>query len=486
MADSTTTNYGLTKPEVGASEDTWGAKVNTDMDLVDAQMKVNANAIAATVVVANAALPKAGGTMTGDTLHGDGVKSKFGTGGDLQIFHDGSNSFINEVGTGDLTIKASNNLRILSATSENMAVFTADGAATIYHNNAAKLATTATGVNVTGGLNTTGNVGIGTNSPVSYAKLQLDGAAGSQEGAFQQLNINAPTTTANEGAGIRLSAASGSNAAVGILGVVNNASGTSGAMTFSVYNGGGTIPEAMRLDNNGNLGLGVVPETDWTSAFEVLQIGQAGAVWANNNDNSTRLGMNVKYDGAYKRINANKAANLTLDSAGSFVFDVAATGAAGSAISWTTGFEVLNDGKARAKNGLLFGTDTATANTLDDYEEGTWTPACAQVGTFSVPSAIYTKVGNVVTVQAYLEMGVGTGTAALAVITGLPFTCKTNAYATGVIDMSASNTTVTNPHVRVQSGGTELYTYKNNNSNMSGAEIDAAHFLFSVTYHTDS
>ena len=65
MADSTTTNYGLTKPEVGASEDTWGAKVNTDMDLVDAQMKVNANAIAATVVVANAALPKAGGTMTG-------------------------------------------------------------------------------------------------------------------------------------------------------------------------------------------------------------------------------------------------------------------------------------------------------------------------------------------------------------------------------------------------------------------------------------
>jgi len=98
----------------------------------------------------------------------------------------------------------------------------------------------------------TGNVGIGTGGdPQTWAKLQVAGTAGAQTVAKQALYITSPSTTANEGVGIRMSAASGSHEAVGIIGMVNNASGNAGSMTFHTYNLGATIPEVMRINNTG-------------------------------------------------------------------------------------------------------------------------------------------------------------------------------------------------------------------------------------------
>ena len=82
-------------------------------------------------------------------------------------------------------------------------------------------------------------------------------------------------------------------------------------------------------------------------------------------------------------------------------------------------------------DGLKFGSDTAAANALDDYEEGTWTPAfTASAGssaTTSVFSASYTKVGNQVFVICYIEVSSETGSdGGLWMVSGLPFTAKSN------------------------------------------------------------
>jgi hypothetical protein len=98
-----------------------------------------------------------GDTMTGDlalsgadVTFGDNDKAIFGAGSDLQIYHDGSDSYIKEDGTGNLII-AADDFRVTNvAVSETMFAADTDGTVSLYYNGAAKLATTATGIDVTG------------------------------------------------------------------------------------------------------------------------------------------------------------------------------------------------------------------------------------------------------------------------------------------------------------------------------------------------
>jgi hypothetical protein len=79
-------------------------------------------------------------------------------------------------------------------------------------------------------------------------------------------------------------------------------------------------------------------------------------------------------------------------------------------------------------DGLCFGTDTAAANALDDYEEGTWTPAIFGNGgqsgqAYSVQSGTYTKIGREVTVRFFVTLSTeGTFSGAYLLLGGLPFT----------------------------------------------------------------
>jgi hypothetical protein len=103
--------------------------------------------------VPTGSLALAGGTMTGDLILGDNVKLEVGsaTGGDLQIYHTGTHSFIADAGTGQLKIITNGTgLDIQKDETETMAKFITDGAVKLYHNNAEKIETTATGITVTG------------------------------------------------------------------------------------------------------------------------------------------------------------------------------------------------------------------------------------------------------------------------------------------------------------------------------------------------
>jgi hypothetical protein len=74
---------------------------------------------------------------------------------------------------------------------------------------------------------------------------------------------------------------------------------------------------------------------------------------------------------------------------------------------------------------------SSDANTLDDYEEGTWTPTLGGTATYSQQSGRYTKVGRVVTIS--FDLGVSTlGTGVAHTISGLPFAQGSGVVRSGI------------------------------------------------------
>ena len=128
-------------------------------NIVTSSIDINGGTIDGTVIGGSSAAAGSFTTISasgeiaanGGIALGDNDKATFGASDDLQIYHSGSHSFITDSGTGSLFIGGDTETAITNAagTEYKLRTFT-DGSVSLYHDNASKLATTATGIDVTG------------------------------------------------------------------------------------------------------------------------------------------------------------------------------------------------------------------------------------------------------------------------------------------------------------------------------------------------
>ena len=116
---------------------------------------------------------------------------------------------------------------------------------------------------------------------------------------------------------------------------------------------------------------------------------------------------------------------------------------------------ILSDG------GLTFNGDTAQANALDDYEEGTWTMGVtfgnASVGvTYSANTGTYTKIGRQVTVNGYLGISNKGSSTGSARITGLPFALANTSGNYSAAALRFENITFANQYCAVPTINTSI------------------------------
>jgi hypothetical protein len=243
--------------------------------------------------------------------------------------------------------------------------------------------------------------------------------------------------------------------------------GTGTYLPMTFYTGGS---EAMRIDTSRNVGIGVTP-SGWTLG-KAIEVGTSpgNGIWGVGTSNMNIVS-NVYYDGAYKFAGTGSAGTLAMSGGGFSFASSTASGTAGGTISFTDILGAsrgntlyLQGASAQSGTGITFpATQNASsnANTLDDYEEGTWTPTLTGNTTYTIQSGTYIKVGRMVTVWFDLQINV-LGTGSVSSVAGLPFTSRTSSNPQGmgasVGFFSNANTNFVSLYLRVDNNSTTMVT----------------------------
>jgi hypothetical protein len=276
-------------------------------------------------------------------------------------------------------------------------------------------------------------VSVGSNATV-YKALILRNSNGS-DGSSATIDFETSAGTQGDEASM-----------AGRIAGLRTGSGTSGALTFSTTNAG-VLGERARIDSSGNVGIGTSSPgagIGFTSDLRILGIAGSGAASASSvgavmfqNNRATPAANDTI--GYLTFLSTNNTLPLKIEIYGQLKGSGGGTGGFGADLVFASRgdnnavtderLRITSDGYLRmasGSGGIQFNGDTAAANALDDYEEGTWTPtpqgSTGTAGTVAFTSSgTYTKVGNLVRVAARIDMSdVGSWTGLLQ-ITGLPF-----------------------------------------------------------------
>ena len=245
----------------------------------------------------------------------------------------------------------------------------------------------------------------------------------------------AGTFVASGGATIAASAGTSASPSIHFSSDTNTGIFSPAADTIAFAEGG---VEAMRLDSSGNLGLGVTPSA-WQTGSNIvgLDIGLRAAISAGNT-RTTVWNNSYRGAGAASIYKATGAASNYDQDGGTHAWFTAPSGTAGNAISFTQAMTLdasgnllvgitsarANAGDVQVSKGISFPASQSAqsdANTLDDYEEGTWTPTLPNGGTLTVNSARYVKIGQQVTVSFFVSSVAPTNNGSDFHIGGLPY-----------------------------------------------------------------
>ena len=375
------------------------------------------------------ATTSSGVDVTGNATFDDNGKAIFGAGSDGSIYSDGTNLIV-EGQNADSEVRLLSDDRVIIGSKgwgESFAIFNDDGESSLYFDGTKRLATTSTGVDVTGTVTADGLTVDGTGGQITTdnngfitSKQSLDVATAggrfigkSNRGELGQIAIE-QTATGADGGYIRFNTSpSGSTsptqrmriteAGTVLVGVANLLAGGS-----AYLNEGITLNPSSDTVFNRN-GGSVVDFSRQTSDGQIVRFVK---------DNSVVGSIGAKFSGrSYIASGSSSNTGVRFDT--NFIAPADATGAnRDNAINLGSSGDRFKD--LYLSGGVYLG-GTGSANHLDDYEEGTFTPTASSWMSGGNYYGSYIKVGDLVHISIYIS-GATVFSSAGIYIGNLPFT----------------------------------------------------------------